>query len=41
MLELIPITAQFLQALTHIVDTLQEAEQTLPRVGCALKFTKK
>ena len=41
MLELIPITAQFVQAHGHVVDTHLEAEHTLPRVGCVLKFTKK
>ena len=41
MLELIPITAQFVQAHGHVVDIHLEDEQTLPRVGCVLKFTKK
>ena len=41
MLELIPITAQFVQAHGHVVDIHLEAEQTLPRVGCVLNFTKK
>ena len=41
MLELIPVTVQCVQALVHVVGTHPEAEQTLPRVGCVLKFTKK
>ena len=38
---LIPITAQCVQALVHVLGTHPEAKQTLPRVGCVLKFTKK
>ena len=41
MIELIPMTARFVQALVHVVDTHLEAGQPLPRVGCVLKFTKK
>ena len=41
MIWLIPHTAQIVQALVHVVDTHLEAGQTLPRVGCVLKFTKK
>ena len=41
MMWLIPITAQFVQALVHVVETHLEAGQPLPRVGCVLKFTKK
>ena len=38
---LIPHTAQFVQALVHVVDIHLEAGQPLPRVGCVPKFTKK
>ena len=38
---LIPHTAQFVQALAHVVGTHLEAEQTLSRVGFVLNFTKK
>ena len=41
MIELILITVQFVQALVHVVGTHPEAEQTLPRVGFVLNFTKK
>ena len=41
MLELIPITAQFVQAHGHVMDTHLEAGQPLPMVGWVLKFTKK
>ena len=38
---LIPHTAQFVQALVHVVETHLEAGQPLSRVVCVLKFTKK
>ena len=41
MIELILITVQFVPALVHVVGTHPEAEQTLPRVRCVLKLTKK
>ena len=38
---LIPHTAQFVQALVHVVETHLEAGQPLSRVVCVLKFIKK